>query len=499
MNWLVKRAPRHRHDVRAQRGRRSRVRARRRPPHGRGRGRREGHLPGAGRARSARPATPRRPASATTPSAAPGRAPAPRGPRHRPSRWSTRAVRRDARGAARRRGGRPARPGRRRSRPPAPCTSVGARHAGPRRHHDGADDAARLAPRATSCPAARASSSTAGPCPGRPTSEVLDAVRGRLGDGVAYELSFAEPAVHGNASAAEGRCWDVVSTLRRASTSAACRCRCCARVSPTPSTSAASSARRRSGSTPTSRRRPCVVEEGFHNRDERIHVDDIALVGGLPPRRCARAARLRSRQTQRVQEQPARELRLEPRRLRRHDLAAVGDGEQLVGRGREQREPHGERPGLHEPVDLAGAADAADERDPRVGARVARCPAAGASTRSCSTETSRRASASASSTRAGRATAVRHPSESRMPNECRVEGVTGAAAGSRSKCSPHRREERVLGETARGRAPPGCRPSRGRRRAGRPRRGTRRACPPRRRRCACTREAAALRWWPSAT
>ncbi len=112
--------------------------------------------------------------------------------------------------------------------------------------------------------------------PGTTDDEVLAAVRARLGDGISYDLSFAEPSVHGNASAAEGRLWDVVSTYVTEHLGGV--------ALPVLCTGFTDSVylRREFGteafgfntyvSTPTA-----VVEAGFHNRDERIHVDDIAL------------------------------------------------------------------------------------------------------------------------------------------------------------------------------------------------------------------------------
>jgi len=112
--------------------------------------------------------------------------------------------------------------------------------------------------------------------PGTTEQEVLDAVRRRLGDEVAYELSLAEPAVHGNASSAAGPLWDVVRDWSAAHLGA--------QMFPTLCSGFTDSVYlRRSfgtvayGFSPFSTTPTEVVEAGYHNADERIHVDDIAL------------------------------------------------------------------------------------------------------------------------------------------------------------------------------------------------------------------------------
>jgi acetylornithine deacetylase/succinyl-diaminopimelate desuccinylase-like protein len=112
--------------------------------------------------------------------------------------------------------------------------------------------------------------------PGTTEDEVLAAVRRRLGDDLPYELSLAEPAVHGNASEAVGPLWELVVDW------------CAEHLAATPLPTLCSGftdsvyLRREFGTvaygfspfrtTPTE-----VVEAGYHNRDERIHVEDIAL------------------------------------------------------------------------------------------------------------------------------------------------------------------------------------------------------------------------------
>jgi acetylornithine deacetylase/succinyl-diaminopimelate desuccinylase-like protein len=112
--------------------------------------------------------------------------------------------------------------------------------------------------------------------PGTSDQEVLDAVRQRLGDDVAYELSLAEPAVPGNASVAGGPLWDVVRRWSAAHLAAD--------MFPTLCSGFTDSVYLRRafgtvayGFSPFSTTPAEVVEAGYHNADERIHVDDIAL------------------------------------------------------------------------------------------------------------------------------------------------------------------------------------------------------------------------------
>src|SRR6266446_6982717 len=68
----------------------------------------------------------------------------------------------------------------------------------------------------------------------------------------------------------------------------------------------------------------------------------------------------------RVDEEPARELRLEPGALRRHDVAGVRDGHELVDGRRVQRDRQGRLSGVDAGLELAGAPQATDEVDPLV-------------------------------------------------------------------------------------------------------------------------------------
>ena len=112
--------------------------------------------------------------------------------------------------------------------------------------------------------------------PGTTEAEVFDAVRRRLGDDLAYELVAPEPANHGNYSASEGALWTVVNSFAED--------RLGTTLFPTLCSGFTDSVylRREFGTiaygfspfltTPTG-----VVDAGYHNADERVHIDDIAL------------------------------------------------------------------------------------------------------------------------------------------------------------------------------------------------------------------------------
>jgi acetylornithine deacetylase/succinyl-diaminopimelate desuccinylase-like protein len=112
--------------------------------------------------------------------------------------------------------------------------------------------------------------------PGTTETEVLEAVRRRLGDDLAYELSQPEAAVHGNASDPSGPLWDLVAAYEARTSGGV--------LLPVLCTGFTDSVylRREFGTSafgysPFSATPTPVVEEGFHNRDERVHIDDIAL------------------------------------------------------------------------------------------------------------------------------------------------------------------------------------------------------------------------------
>jgi acetylornithine deacetylase/succinyl-diaminopimelate desuccinylase-like protein len=112
--------------------------------------------------------------------------------------------------------------------------------------------------------------------PGTTEEEVLAAVRRRLGDDVAYDLTFPEPANHGNYSVSEGALWDVVRRFadERLETT----------LFPTLCSGFTDSVylRREFGTvaygfSPFATTPAAVIDAGYHNKDERVHVDDIAL------------------------------------------------------------------------------------------------------------------------------------------------------------------------------------------------------------------------------
>src|SRR5690606_3783406 len=81
-------------------------------------------------------------------------------------------------------------------------------------------------------------------------------------------------------------------------------------------------------------------------------------------------APLPARSVEHVGWQAVCELRLEPRRLRRHQPARVRDRHQLFHRRRVERECERRPAGVDEPLELADAAYPADERDARVRAGI---------------------------------------------------------------------------------------------------------------------------------
>jgi acetylornithine deacetylase/succinyl-diaminopimelate desuccinylase-like protein len=112
--------------------------------------------------------------------------------------------------------------------------------------------------------------------PGTTEAEVLEAVRRRLGDDVAYELSLAEPAVHGNASDAAGALWDLVTAYAADQLSSQLLPVLCSGFTDSVYL------RRELGTvaygfSPFATTPAEVIEAGYHNRDERVHVDDIGL------------------------------------------------------------------------------------------------------------------------------------------------------------------------------------------------------------------------------
>jgi acetylornithine deacetylase/succinyl-diaminopimelate desuccinylase-like protein len=112
--------------------------------------------------------------------------------------------------------------------------------------------------------------------PGTAQAEVEQAVRTRLGDGVPYELSFPEPMVAGSYSAPSGPLWDACTAWAAADSDVS--------LLPTMCTGFTDSVYLRDafgtvayGFSPTRATPAEVVEAGIHNRDERVHVDDLLL------------------------------------------------------------------------------------------------------------------------------------------------------------------------------------------------------------------------------
>ena len=98
----------------------------------------------------------------------------------------------------------------------------------------------------------------------------------RLGDDIAYELSLPEPPNPGNYSASGGPLWDVVRRFadERLDTT----------LFPTLCSGFTDSVYLRRefstvayGFSPFATTPADVIDAGYHNKDERVHVDDIAL------------------------------------------------------------------------------------------------------------------------------------------------------------------------------------------------------------------------------
>jgi acetylornithine deacetylase/succinyl-diaminopimelate desuccinylase-like protein len=112
--------------------------------------------------------------------------------------------------------------------------------------------------------------------PGTADEDVLGEVRARVGGADGLKLSQPVPSVPGNASPTAGPLWDTCRDLIEAMLGAA--------VLPLLCTGFTDSVYLRRdfgtvayGFSPFATTPPEVVEAGYHNRDERIHVDDLAL------------------------------------------------------------------------------------------------------------------------------------------------------------------------------------------------------------------------------
>jgi len=112
--------------------------------------------------------------------------------------------------------------------------------------------------------------------PGTTEAEVLAAVRRRLGDDIDYDLTQPEAAVHGNWSTSEGLLWDAVSRFAQEQLQTT--------LYPTLCSGFTDSVylRREFGTvaygfSPFVTTPAHVIDAGYHNKDERVHVDDIAV------------------------------------------------------------------------------------------------------------------------------------------------------------------------------------------------------------------------------
>jgi acetylornithine deacetylase/succinyl-diaminopimelate desuccinylase-like protein len=112
--------------------------------------------------------------------------------------------------------------------------------------------------------------------PGTTDAEVLDEVRMRVGPGADLELSQPVASVPGNSSPPAGPLWDICRDLVEEQLGA--------QVLPLLCTGFTDSVYLRRdfgtvayGFSPFATTPPDVVESGYHNRDERIHVADLAL------------------------------------------------------------------------------------------------------------------------------------------------------------------------------------------------------------------------------
>lgn len=113
--------------------------------------------------------------------------------------------------------------------------------------------------------------------PGVTEDDVEAEVRGRLGSDLAYELSRPEPLVAGSASPAEGPLWEACRAFVAETDPGAV-------LLPMLSTGFTDTVYLRAaagtvgyGFSPIRTTPAEVVQSGYHNRDERIHVDDLAL------------------------------------------------------------------------------------------------------------------------------------------------------------------------------------------------------------------------------
>jgi acetylornithine deacetylase/succinyl-diaminopimelate desuccinylase-like protein len=114
--------------------------------------------------------------------------------------------------------------------------------------------------------------------PGTTPEDVERDVRDRLGDGVEYELSFPEPMIAGNYSPTGGPLWDaIVAWLETLGDPAPT-------LLPSLGTGFTDSVYLREafgcvayGFSPLRATTPEIADAGYHAKDERMHIDDLAL------------------------------------------------------------------------------------------------------------------------------------------------------------------------------------------------------------------------------
>jgi acetylornithine deacetylase/succinyl-diaminopimelate desuccinylase-like protein len=114
--------------------------------------------------------------------------------------------------------------------------------------------------------------------PGTTPDDVAAQVRERLGDDIAYELSFPEPMIAGNYSATSGPLWDAIAGWLESLGDPA------PTLLPSLDTGFSDSVYLRDafdcvayGFSPLRSTSPEVADAGYHAKDERVHIDDLAL------------------------------------------------------------------------------------------------------------------------------------------------------------------------------------------------------------------------------
>jgi acetylornithine deacetylase/succinyl-diaminopimelate desuccinylase-like protein len=113
--------------------------------------------------------------------------------------------------------------------------------------------------------------------PGTTGEEVLEAVRNRLGDDLRYELEYADPLVPGSSSPATGPLPDAVAAVlaEDGDEGFVLPVLCTGYTDSSFLRAAAGTAAY--GFNPFRATPAEVIDAGYHNADERIHVDDLGL------------------------------------------------------------------------------------------------------------------------------------------------------------------------------------------------------------------------------